>query len=90
MRIVDNVSSQSSFVNISVGPRLSIVGVNDPTKTPIVSNGVVDSTSGALTLGNQVASSNKEAFGLNLLQSSLANTLSSNIDRSFLFSFQPN
>ena len=61
---------------------MPFVGVNAPLKEPIGSTGVVDGTFGALTLGNRVVPSNNEASGLNELQSSLASTLSSNIDNS--------
>ena len=64
-QVVDIVTSQSSFVNNSLGSSLPFVDVNAPLKAPISSSGVVDSTFGALTLGNKVLSSNNEAFGLN-------------------------
>ena len=73
-QVVDNVTSQSSFVNSLVGPSLPSVGVNAPSKGPIGSTGVVNGTFGALTLGNRVVPSNNEASGLNELQSSLAST----------------
>ena len=81
-QVVDKVTSQSSFVNSSVGPSLPFVGANAPSKGPISSTGVVDGTFGALTLGNRVVPSNNEASGLNELQSSLASTLPSNVDNS--------
>ena len=51
-QVVVNVTSQSSFVKWSVGPSLPFVGVNDPSKGPIASTGVIDGTFGALTLGS--------------------------------------
>ena len=81
-QVVDIVTPQSSFVNNSVGSSLPFVDVNAPSKAPISSSSVVDSTFSALTIGNKVVSSNNEAFRLNVLQSSLASTLPSNTDNS--------
>ena len=46
--VVDNVTSQSSFVNNSVGPSLLFVYNNAPSKAQIGSTCVVDSTFGTL------------------------------------------
>ena len=79
-QVVDIFTTQSSFVKNSVGSCLPFVDVNAPLKAPLSSSGVVDSTFGALTLANEVVFPNNEAFGLNVLQSSLASTLPSKID----------
>ena len=64
-QVVDVVTSQSSFVNISVGTSLPfVVDVNAPSKATISFTGVVGSTFGALTIGNKVVSSNNETIGL--------------------------
>ena len=81
-QVVDVVTSQSSFVNNSVGTSLPFVDVNAPSKATISSTGVVGSTFGSLTIGNKVVSSNNETIGLIVPQSSLASTLPSNIDNS--------
>ena len=53
-QVVDNVTSQSSFVNNSVGPSLPFVCITTPPKRPISSTrGLVDVTFGAVTLGKR-------------------------------------
>ena len=63
-QVVDVVTSQSSFVNNSVGTSLPFVDVNAPSKATISSTGMVGSTFGALTIGNKIVSSNNETIGL--------------------------
>ena len=61
---------------------MPFVTANAPSRGLIGYTGVVDSTFSALTLGYPGVSSNYKASDLNELQSSLASTLPSNIDKS--------